>query len=81
VATAKVGVDVVAGVLPGTPEPEYTRQWFITGDEWELAGRDEDRQNQARLLADMNGKAMAWAHYLMLQPDRLNWVKTEWVWF
>jgi hypothetical protein len=76
---AKVGVDVVAGVLPGTPMAEYTRRWFITSEEWHAD--DGDAMHQAHLLADMNGKAQAWAMYLMLQPDRVNWVKTEWVWF
>jgi hypothetical protein len=75
--TAKCGVDVVAGVLPGTPEPEFTRQWFITSAEWYA----EEGKNQAELLSDMAGKAAAWATYIMLQPDRFNWVKLEWVWF
>lgn len=76
-ADAKAGVDVVAGVLPGTPMPEYTRQWFLTSEEWHA----DDGANQATLLADLAGVAAAWATYLMLQPDRVNWVKTEWVWF
>lgn len=74
--TARCGVDVVAGVLPGTPMEEYTRQWFLTSEEW-----NADDADQAQLLTDLAGKATAWATYLMLQPDRVNWVKTEWVWF
>ena len=77
-SNAKVGIDVAAGLIPGNSMDEHFRQWFITSDEWHAA---KDGEAQARLLADMNGKAMAWAMYLMLQPDRLNWVKTEWVWF
>jgi hypothetical protein len=76
--TARCGVDVVAGVLPGTPEPEFTRQWFISSEEWHSAQKPHE---QAMLLSDMVGKANAWATYLMLQPDRFNWVKLEWVWF
>lgn len=79
--TARVGIDVVAGLIPGQPLPEYTRQWFITSAEWYAAGEDESGMKQAQLLADLNGKAQAWAAYLMFQPDRLNWVKTEWVYF
>jgi len=74
--TARVGVDVVAGILPGTPMEEYTRRFFITSAQW----NEGDGIDQARLLADMNGKAQGWAMYLMLQPDRVNWVKTEWIW-
>ena len=73
--SVRCGVDVVAGVLPGTPEPEWTRQWFITSQEWNAENAD-----QAQLLTDLAGKATAWATYCMLQPDRLNWVRVEWLW-
>lgn len=76
-SSVRVAVDVVAGVIPGTPMPEFTRRFFITSDKW----NEGDGIDQARLFADMNGQAQAWAMYLMLQPDRVNWVKTEWVWF
>jgi len=76
VGTAKCGVDVVAGVIPGTSEPELMRQWSITSAEWYAEGA-----NHANLLCDLAGKATAYATYLMLQPDRFNWVKVEWVWF
>lgn len=72
------GVDVVSGVLPGTPDPTLTRQWFITSRKWNAAVNDDDR---LMLLTGLAGKANAYATYLMLQPDRLNWVKVEWVWF
>jgi hypothetical protein len=75
--SARCGVDVVAGVLPGTPEPEFTRQWFITSEEWNAA----DDDTKINLLSDLGGRANGYAQYLMFQPDRLNWVKTEWVWF
>lgn len=77
--TARIGIDVVAGVIPGQPMAEYTRRWFLSSQEWNDAA--DDGMKQAQLLADLNGKAQAWAMYLMLQPDRVNWVKTEWVWF
>ena len=75
--SVRVAVDVVAGILPGTPMPEFTQRWYITSKDWNV----EDGMQQARILAEMNGKAQAWAMYLMLQPDRVNWVKTEWIWF
>lgn len=78
---ARVGIDVVAGVIPQRSEPEYFRQWFITSTEWQKASEDETGMEQAKLLADLAGKAAAWQTYLMLQPDRVNWVKTEWIWF
>ena len=77
IQSARCGVDVMAGVLPGTPEDEFTRRFYITSAEWHNAKGDE----QAHLLTDLAGKANGYATYLMLQPDRLNWVKTEWIWF
>jgi len=72
----RCGVDVVAGILPGTPEDELTRQFFLTSEEWHRPEADH-----VALLCDLAGRANAYATYLMLQPDRLNWVKLEWVWF
>lgn len=74
--TMRCGVDVVAGVLPGTPEDEFTRQWIVTSEDWHAA----DSNGKAQLLSDLAGKANGWATYLMLQPDRVNWVRTDWVW-
>lgn len=74
--SAKVILEVVAGVLPGHPEEEFTKRWGITADEWNAAGPE----GQGNLLAERNGQAQGYAALLMLQPDRLNWVRTEWIW-
>lgn len=73
--TARVMLEVQAGVLPGAAMPEYTKQWAISSEEWNAEGVD-----QSALLAEANGKALGYAHLLMLSPDRVNWVKTEWIW-
>lgn len=73
---ARSAVDVVAGIIPGISEDDFTRRFFITSEEWNAEGA-----NQVNLLCDLAGKASAYATYLMIQPDRLNWVKLEWVWF
>lgn len=75
--SARVIVEVVAGLIPQTPDPELTRRWAITSDEWDTAGPDG---TQSELLAVLNGKAIGYAGLLMLQPDRLNWVRTDWIW-
>lgn len=74
-ASARVIIEVVAGILPETPEAEFTKRWAITSDEWEAAGDDA-----AFLLATRNGQAQGYAGWLMLQPDRLNWVRVDWLW-
>lgn len=75
--TARAVLEVVAGLLPGTPEPEFTRRWTITSAEWETAN-GEGKASQ--LLAERNGQAQGYAGLLMLQPDRLSWVRAEWLW-
>lgn len=66
--------EVVAGLIPGkNPEPEFTKQWWITSAQWAsddgLAlwekGRDE-AYDYAKTLLD---------------PNRLNWVRVDWIWF
>jgi hypothetical protein len=76
--SVRAGVDVMAGVLPGQPEEVFTRRWFLTSTEWHSA---ESNDGQLDLLSDLSGKAMAYAVLLMQQPNRLNWVKVEWVWY
>jgi hypothetical protein len=79
VESAKLIIEVVAGLLPGKdPEPEFTKRWAITSKEWSEAGVKAGGQSE--LLAERNGQAQGYAALLMLQPDRLNWVRTDWVW-
>jgi hypothetical protein len=71
---ARVIVEVMAGVIPERPEPDLGRRWALTSAEWEQA------EDQAALLAELNGRAQGYASWLMLQPDRVNWVRTDWLW-
>lgn len=73
--SARCAIEVHAGLIPRKPIEEFTRRWFVTSTEWQEA------QDQGELLARINGMATGYAQYLMLQPDRLNWVQVEWVWF
>jgi hypothetical protein len=71
---ARVIVEVQAGVMPGQPEDALTRRWVITSDEWDITGA------QTELLATLNGRAIGYAMLLMLSPQRVNWVRTDWLW-
>jgi len=94
--TARCAVDVVAGVMPpevqiedtpdgpqpsgwvkARPEEELTRRFVITSKEW----NDADDKEKGNLLMDLSGKATAYGAYLMQSPNRVNWVKIEWIWF
>jgi hypothetical protein len=75
--SARVIIEVTAGVIPENAEGEYTRRWALTTREWEdAAGKGEEGQ----LLAELNGRAQGYAGWLMLQPSSLNWVRTDWLW-
>lgn len=78
-SAAKLLIEVVAGVMPESPMPEYTRRYAITSDQWEEAV-SKGESGPAELLAETAGRAQGYAALLMLQPDRLNWVRTDWVW-
>jgi hypothetical protein len=84
--TARVLLEVTAGLIPQRPEPALTKQWAITSQEWQEAGEQTESATtleaspQSILLAERNGRALAYANLLMLQPDRVNWVRTDWIW-
>jgi hypothetical protein len=73
---AKLIVEVVAGVIPETPEPEFTKRWGITSAEWERAAEEG---TGTELMAERTGQAQGYAHLLMLQPERFNWVRIDWL--
>jgi hypothetical protein len=72
--SARLLLEVVAGVVPESTEPKFTRRWGITTAEWESS------DDQMGLLAERTGQAQGYAQLLMLQPQRLNWVRLDWIW-
>lgn len=70
-------IEVTAGVLPGVPDLHHSRAYNMSTDEWEKA---QEAGLEGSALAELNGQAAGYAALLQLQPDRLNWVRTEWVW-
>lgn len=73
--TARVIIEVVAGLIPGKqPDAALTRRWAITSQEW------HGSEDQYSLLAERNSLASSYAQSLMMRPDRLNWVRLDWIW-
>lgn len=72
--SAKLIIEVMAGLIPERPEPELTRRYAMTSRQWDAA------DDKGVALAELNGQATGYASSLMLQPDRLNWVRTDWLW-
>lgn len=54
------------------PEPEHTRQFALTSEEWRAGG--------AEALKALNDEALQYAAELMLMPDRFNHVRVDWLW-
>ena len=71
--TAKVIIEVQAGVIPEQADPERTCRWTISSDEWEAAAGD-----WPILLAERVGQAQGYAA-LLAQPQLVNWVRLDWI--
>lgn len=71
VGYARVLLEVVAGLLPGTPMPEYSKRWAITGEQWRARGTGDD------VVAQVEADCSAYAHDL--RHGGLNWVQTTWL--
>lgn len=67
-------VEVSAGIIPGTAEDGFTKQYVITSDDWEAAGAE-----QGLLLLETYAKAMAYSMSI-LDPARVNWTQVNWIW-
>lgn len=87
--SARVIIEVSAGVIPGTAEPQFTRRWGITSAEWEKAVADDAELLEhgdeghafavALLLASRAAVADEYAR-LLRNPNRFNFVRTDWLW-
>lgn len=88
--SARILIEVVAGIIPGQPEPQLTRRWAITSAEWE-AVQAQARAEQSALPAEGEGLGDALLPILraygesneyaalLRNPARLNWVRLEWI--
>jgi hypothetical protein len=76
--SARCAWEVVAGVAPGKPMPEYTKRFVLTSDEW--YGEDgELTEGGINRFMELQGTAMMHALGLM-NPQQVNWVRLVWVW-
>lgn len=66
---ARCLLEVMAGLIPGQPIQEFTRQYAIS---------EEDMKHPPKYV-EVCGMAMNYAMSLQ-NPQQVNWVKFEWVW-
>lgn len=76
-ADARVLLEVQAGLLPGTPMPEYTKQWAISSEEWAARGDEGPDSFMGNEAGQLEMAVDAYAH--SLRHSGLNWVQTTWI--
>lgn len=87
---AKLIIEVRAGVIPGTPIPEFTRRWGITSvdyatmnDKAELRKERCARSRQWHEASDkwirVHGDSREYQASLE-NPAMFNWVERTWLW-
>ena len=86
--SARYIIEVVAGLIPQQPEPEFTKRWAITGEQWAEAMKLAESSNP-REEADwtkfpnmIHGEMISRAHsYAMLLAltQRVNWIRVDWI--
>lgn len=65
--------EVTAGVVPGTPEPEFTKRFYMLSEEYQS-------QYSAEIFTCRRTEAVHYAEQLH-NPKRFNWVRLDWIWY
>jgi hypothetical protein len=73
----KAMIEVVAGVIPGTPMPEYSKRWSYTSGEHEQDTKTPPDKPTifSQRLQEAHDYAMG-----LSNPAYVNWVRVEWIW-
>jgi hypothetical protein len=79
--------EVVAGVVPGTPIPEFTRRWVVTSETYyrimEMPQEEYDKEfpeHKGNPLREYGQEAQAYAASLT-NPNQVNWVRVDWIYY
>lgn len=76
-ARAKAFFEVTAGVIPGTPMPEYSKRWSYTDEDY---GKDKEvPPDQTTIFSTRLQEAHDYAMGLS-NPTYVNWVRVDWIW-
>jgi hypothetical protein len=77
--SARILMEVTAGLIPGTTMPEHTMQFAITSDQWYAQGKYEGKAKEAQLeILQVYGFAQEYMRNLM-NPKVVNWVRLDWI--
>lgn len=94
--SARLIVEVTAGVILGSPDPAVTRRWVLTSSEWEstqrldVAIREQKKGNGAQDSGEPPSVAALRLETFaseadayaegLRDPARFNFVRTDWIW-
>lgn len=67
---ARVLLEVVAGIIPNQPMPEYTKQFAITEEQWADPTGIETMKVYGLVQEYMRN---------MWNPKAVNWVRCDWI--
>lgn len=74
---AKLIIEVMAGMIPGQGDPQYTKRWtWSSVDQEDLIRGDPAAKEQYIRIA---GESREYAASLE-NPQILNWVRRDWLW-
>lgn len=73
----KALIDVFAGVIPGEPLPEYTKQWRYTSADYEADQKTP--ADQPTIFSKYLDESHDYAKGLS-NPAYVNWVRVTWNW-
>lgn len=74
---AKLIIEVMAGMIPGKPDEQYTKRWgWSSVEQAKLVKGDPAAKEQYIRIA---GESREYAASLE-NPQVLNWVRRDWIW-
>jgi len=77
---ARILFEVTAGMIPGTPLPNLTRRFEIDDAQWDHAAAMGVHAS-SYLISMTRDRAQTYAGVLMLSPETVQWVRTEYLVF
>lgn len=76
----KAAWEVRAGLIPGTPMPEYTKRFVYTSEDYEMDGAHAKDPAYQTDFNRLQFAAMSY-HLQMSNPNLNNWAELTFIWY
>jgi hypothetical protein len=77
---AKGAWEVQAGLIPGKPDPQWTKRWDYTSSEYDEDGSHAHKPEYQPIYMQRLALAVGYATQIM-NPRLVNWVRVDFIWF